>query len=182
MFVRLSKTERQYVVQKERPDFYDEEIRKVEKELESVNDPDDRKEKQELIETLLKQKEKTDAHLKKYGPARWFIKSASKEEISKITARIKATIGSTKKSEKDSITAGMMGVAKHTAIQQFRLGFIRVENIINLDGAEDENSKKPAITVGIKDVDALIDNLSDDVIFEIANEIAGNISENEEKN
>ncbi len=183
MLVRMSKKQREYILRSERPGYFEEEIAKANEELAKITDPDEIEERKKAIDEFRKEGEKKKVLLEKYGPAKWYIKSASKEQLAAVMSRQKAVMGTTKGGDKDSITAGMMGVTKLMSIQQFKSGFLRVDNLVDMDSPEDPATKKRlTITVHANDVDDLIDALPDYVIFEIAAEISGSITEDEAAN
>lgn len=174
MLIRMSKKEREYILRSEREGYYEKEIAKIGEELSKESDQDIRKAKQDLINDLEKVAAKTKSHLEKHGPSKWFIRSASKEEIAKEMSRMRSVIGTSKETDKDSITAGLMGTTKYLAIRQFKLGVVRWENLRDADGVE--------IPYSHKIVDDVVDALPDHVIYEISNEIAGNVTEEDAEN
>ena len=93
MLIRFSKKERDYVLNQEKVEFYDDELERLNKKLEDVVEDEEKERLEKDIKVFAAEADKKKARLEKYGPTVWKIKSASKEAMSRLLLKIKGEIG-----------------------------------------------------------------------------------------
>ena len=176
MLIRFSKKERDYVLNQEKVEFYDDELERLNKKLEDVDVVED-EEKEQLekdIKVFTAEADKKKAHLEKYGPTVWKIKSASKEAMSRLLLKIKGVKFSSTDISEGEVSTNIMEYARIKAITIIKLGLVGWSNLRDEDGNEAPFSRDL--------VDAVIDNMPESDLMELANEISGEVKREDEKN
>ncbi len=171
--LKLSKENRDYILDVETEKYWDDAIAKAEKELSAMKaDHEDYDSKKEDLETLKKEATKTKEHLAKYSPTIWKLHSISKLALSRALAKDNIEIGKFKgrKQADNAITTGSLALITIRAVQICKLGLDGWSNL------RDENGNEIPF-----DRD-LIEHLDEGILYKLANEISGVVTEEDASN
>lgn len=177
--LKLSKGSRPYTLKSEREGYFDDRIKEVEEEINSL--PPDHPEleaKKSFLDTLKEAAGKAKAKLAKYGPTIWKIHTISKRAHKLAMLRVQVNFKSTDVGEVSSSFLTYMDLAR---IEMVRLGLDDWENLRDEDGNE-IRFEDIAKEYKLKSPGDIAEHLDDAIVAELADEIAGAISEEERGN
>lgn len=170
--LKLSKETRDFILDVETEKYWDDAIERAEKELSGMKtDDEDYESKKEEVANIKKEAQKAKEHLAKYGPTIWKIRSISKLALNRALARDNIEIGRLKGKKTDNvITTGSIALVTIRAIQICKLGIEGWSNLRDEKGNE------------IPFDPELIEHLDEGILYKLANEISGIVTDDEASN
>ena len=171
--LKLTRECRDYILKAEREGYWEQRILKLEQELASLPaDNEDYETKKEELEDVKKSTSEAKKHLEKHGPTTWKLHSISKLTLNKALGKDSFEIGTfnRKKQVDNIITTGSIAMINTRAIHTVRLGLDGWSNLRDAEGSEIPFNRD------------LVELLDDGILYELANEISGNVEVEEEKN
>lgn len=178
--IRLSKSSREYIPKTQRVSYWEDLIKKLEKELESIpyDRPDAREKKKSEIESVKAAFDEAKFFLDKFnGPTVFTIHSVSKSKISNTMPKSlrKRFINA---SDELGISVDTIEYSREISVHICKLGIESWSNLINVkpDGTHEEIKFSEDIK------NEVIEQLPDDIIKDLADEISGVINRESVKN
>lgn len=171
--LNFSEETRDYVLEAEREGYWDKVIQKAEKELSEMKaDDEDYEVKSEELENLKKEAEKAKKLLAKYGPTVWQLHSIDKLALSRALAKDNLEIGTVKgrRMSKNTFTTADLALVTIRAVQICKLGLDGWSNLRDKNGNEIPFNRN------------LIPRLDTGILYELANEISGEVGADEAEN
>lgn len=189
-FLRLTKEARTYILKSERPEYWENRIKTLQKEISDIEsrpieqqDTEKLQEKQEELESVKEVQGKALIKLAKYGPTKWQIVSASQMLIDKIMDRLDKPIIKIRGKGKDELTSRQVSYTRSMAREICKEWLKGWSNLHDPDKplpeGWNEMSSEEREKYAIPFDATLIPELPYEITSELSNQISGNIDEDE---